>query len=213
MSSIPNDNTSFYNLQAADLHQKWLREKSISDLLPFIEMLEPGARVLDLGCGTGLDLVWLAKSGFQGVGVDCSSGMVEAAKNIHEHSGIQIQEKNFLLMSLAEGEFGGMWANLSFPEFPPENLQRLLAICFKGMKSGGILGAVLFEGVGSYEEAVICQTALSDRTAMLTRKIYLYSEKAISSLLDQTGFQIVRVGRNKGPNDSVTRLMVIAKRI
>ncbi len=213
MSTIPYDNTSFYNLQATDLHQKWLREKSISDLVPFMEMLDPGARILDLGCGTGLDLAWIAKSGFEGVGVDSSSCMVKAAREIHEHSGVQIHEKNFLFMSLAEGEFGGVWANLSFPEFPPENLQRLLAICFKGVKAGGVLGAVLYEGVGSYEEAVICPTALNDRSAMLTRKIHLYTEQAICSLLDQTGFQVVRVGRNKGPSDSVTKMMLIAKRV
>jgi len=213
MSTTFSDNSSFYNHQASDLHSKWLREKSVSDLVPFIEMLEPGARVLDLGCGTGLDLAWLSKAGFVGIGVDSSSCMVEAARAIHSQSGVEIQEKNFLFMSHGEGEFGGVWANLSFSELPAETLQRLLAICFKGVKVGGVLGAVLYEGVGSYEEAVMCPTTTADRAAMMTRKIHLYNEKAICSMFEQTGFQVERVGRQKGPNDSVTKLMILAKRI
>ena len=213
MSSVHYDNSSFYNHQAVDLHQKWLREKSVSDLVPFMDSLIHGGRVLDLGCGTGLDLAWLSKAGFKGVGIDSSSKLVEAAKTIHAQSGVEIIEKNFLMMTLSEAEYDGVWANLSFPELPAESLQRLLAICFKGVKQGGVLGAVLYEGLGSYEEAVMCPTAIPNRMAMLIRKIHLYSEQAICSMFEQTGFQVLKIGRQKGANDSVTRMMILAERV
>jgi SAM-dependent methyltransferase len=40
----------------------------------------PGARVLDLGCGTGEDAVWLASQGHVVHGIDESPKMIEAAK-------------------------------------------------------------------------------------------------------------------------------------
>jgi len=206
-----SDHSSYYNLQARDLHQKWLKEKSPADLLPFIEMLEPGARVLDLGCGNGLDLAWLCKAGFSGVGVESSSELADSARAVHASSGVVIEERNFMFLNLKESEFGGVWANLSFSELPAETLQRLLAICFKGVKIGGAIGAVLYEGAGSFEEVAV--TAVSVGSQKLpTRKIHLYSEKALCSMFDQTGFQVERVGRKKD-SSGANQILILAKRV
>ncbi len=212
MNTSFRDHSAYYDSQARALHQKWLREKSPSDLLPFIEMLEPGARVLDLGGGNGLDLAWLTKAGFQGVGVEASAELAAAARAVHAQSGVEIREKNFLFMNLAEGEFGGVWANLSFSELPAETLQRLLAICFKGVKVGGVLGAILFEGTGSFEEAAIVPSGASVMEKLPTRITHLYSEKALCSMFDQTGFQVERVGRKKSV-DGQDQILILAKRV
>lgn len=49
--------------------------------------LKPGATVLDLGCGTGRDVAFLQKKGFDAYGVDASVGMIEAAKEAHPNLG------------------------------------------------------------------------------------------------------------------------------
>lgn len=194
---------NYYNFHSSKLHGQWLREKSPSDLLPFIEALEYGSRVLDLGCGNGIDLAWLTKAGFQGVGIDSSTEMVSIARMIHAQSGVEIQQKNFLFLTLQEGEFGGVWANLSFPHLSPEELQRLLAICFKGVKVGGVMGAVLYEGSGSFQEGVDGPQ----------RKIHLYTEKALCSMFEQTGFQVMKVGRKTDANDPIPKILILAKRV
>lgn len=54
--------------------------------------LEPGLRCADLGCGTGvdtLDMVQLAAPG-EVIGVDCSSGMLEAARRRANAAGFEL---------------------------------------------------------------------------------------------------------------------------
>ena len=168
-----------------------------------MELLDPGARVLDLGCGRGMDLAWLSKEGFQGVGIDSSAVMVKIASEIHARSGVEIREKNFLFLSLESDSFDGVWANLSFPYLAPEELQRLLAICFKGVKVGGVLGAVMIEGVGNFEEEVEGKI----------RKVYRYSEKALCSMFEQTGFHIKKIGRKQNAYDQFSKMLMIAERV
>ncbi len=44
--------------------------------------LSRGARILDIGCGAGRHSLELARRGFETVGVDISSGLIEVAKNV-----------------------------------------------------------------------------------------------------------------------------------
>ncbi len=44
--------------------------------------LAKGARILDIGCGAGRHSLELARRGFETVGVDISSGLIEVAKNV-----------------------------------------------------------------------------------------------------------------------------------
>jgi SAM-dependent methyltransferase len=43
-------------------------------------LVGPGSRVLDAGCGTGRVAIWLAQQGFDCVGIDADSAMLEVAK-------------------------------------------------------------------------------------------------------------------------------------
>lgn len=52
------------------------------------EAFGPGDRVLDLGCGTGEDAVWLARRGIAIVAVDRSAEMVAAARAKVERAGV-----------------------------------------------------------------------------------------------------------------------------
>src|SRR5947209_15817765 len=45
-----------------------------------LAVAKPGARLLDLGCGTGLDLAYFAARGFRAHGIDWSPAMVARAR-------------------------------------------------------------------------------------------------------------------------------------
>lgn len=53
--------------------------------------LEPGARILDVGCGTGRHSVELAKHGYRMTGVDLSSGMLQQARKAAVDAGVEIE--------------------------------------------------------------------------------------------------------------------------
>lgn len=196
------DSVRYYDHHAPRLHSTWLKEKNPAELLPFLEAFDKNSRILDLGCGTGMDLTWIEKAGHQGVGVEGSATMIEIARAMNP--GLELIQKNLLFLSLKENEFDGVWANQVFQHFPAEQVQRMIATCFRGLKPGGVLGLVVFEGGGSFE----------DREGDLTgpsRSVYLYSEKALCSMVEQTGFQIKKIGRKQSA--SGPQILILASRV
>jgi SAM-dependent methyltransferase len=74
------------------------RERRYVDLV--VEGLEPGARVLDLGCGTGRPVAeYLAGRGFGVVGVDSSEAMLEIARRV-------VPRAEFVCGDMTEVDFG-----------------------------------------------------------------------------------------------------------
>jgi cyclopropane fatty-acyl-phospholipid synthase-like methyltransferase len=60
-------------------HDREFRAKGYVDML--LDRLEPGARVLDVGCGTGLPIArYVAGRGFRVTGVDASAKMLAIAR-------------------------------------------------------------------------------------------------------------------------------------
>lgn len=84
-----------------------------------------------------------------------------------------------------ENEWDGVWANHVFNKYKPEETQRVVASAFRGLKPGGVMGVILDESK--------------------------YSEKQICSMIEQTGFKILQVGRRQ--KETTSELLVVAKRI
>jgi cyclopropane fatty-acyl-phospholipid synthase-like methyltransferase len=73
-------------------YQKPVWDTGISppELLSFITTHTPG-KALDLGCGTGTNVITLAKSGWQVTGVDFASRAIRIAKQKAQHLGIKVE--------------------------------------------------------------------------------------------------------------------------
>jgi len=67
----------------------WDGDKPSSSIIRFREYLDKKDRVLDIGCGSGRDVIYLAKNGFDSYGIDFSKVAIEKTrkrykgKNLH----------------------------------------------------------------------------------------------------------------------------------
>ena len=200
------DSVLYYQHHARKLAERDLRVKNPSELLPFLEMLEPGTSVLDLGCGSGVDLLYIRRAGFEGSGLEASSELASIARI--QNPGAEILEKNFLFLTLKESTLGGV-ANHALDHLEPEMVQRVIAVLFRGLKTSGALGLVVYEGTESYQDRDLDLSGPS-------RFIHPYSEHAISSMVEQTGFKIKKIGRQPARPEqghALPSLLVLANKI
>jgi SAM-dependent methyltransferase len=107
------------------------------------ELFPPGARLLDIGCGTGLDAVELARRGHPVVATDWSPQMVERARDraaaaglsdrvVAEHVGVQE------LGQLRAGAFDGIYSNFGPLNCAPD-LAAVARDCAALLNPGGRL--------------------------------------------------------------------------
>lgn len=82
----------YYQQNYRAYHEKTFFVDPASFLMPFAENLKPGARILDIGCGSGRDLLWLKKRGFKVTGFERSSALADLAR---KKAGCEVFEGDF----------------------------------------------------------------------------------------------------------------------
>ena len=81
-----------------------------------ISLLPPGARLLDLACGTGTDAFWFARHGYTVHGIDISDGMLQRAATKAKQLGLEdrvtFEHLSYTdLGTLAGAQFDGAFSN------------------------------------------------------------------------------------------------------
>ncbi|MGD8792148.1 MAG: methyltransferase domain-containing protein [Anaerolineae bacterium] len=106
--------------------------------------IEPGDRVLDLGCGTGALALRLARRGARMVGVDPSPAMLDEAASRLRAQGVQ-EQVELRALGVAEldafgaGTFDAIASTLVFSELSPDEIDYALAECRRMLRPGGQL--------------------------------------------------------------------------
>lgn len=82
--------------------------------------LPSGADVLDIGCGAGSNILYLAQQGFHSHGVDLSPGAVAAARSRAEEARltVDVREGDALALPFADGSFSALIDNGCFHTIP-----------------------------------------------------------------------------------------------
>ncbi len=88
----------YYQHNYKAYHEKTFHIDPSSFLEPLARRLPPEAFILDVGCGSGRDLLWMKKRGFEVIGFERSPGLAELAR---ENAGCEVIEADFEIYDIS----------------------------------------------------------------------------------------------------------------
>ena len=100
----------------------------------FLQYLQLGSRILDLGCGSGRDARYFLGKGYQ---VDATDGSAEICRLASEYTGIPVRQMLFNELD-AEEEYDGIWACASILHLPEEELRDVMHRIGTALKEDGV---------------------------------------------------------------------------
>ena len=117
----------------------------------FIDTLQPGGLIADLGCGPAIDGARLAGAGFRVVGIDLSHGMLSIASKALD--GL-VAQGDLQAIPLADGLLDGIWCAAALLHVPEPDTDKVLQEFRRTVRRSGSLALVTALGEGSRFETV-----------------------------------------------------------
>ena len=146
----------------------------------FLQQAGAGARVLDLGCGTGRDMAWLEALDAPVVGADLSMGMLARAKR---RVGGLLAKMDMRTLGFQEDRFQGVWCNAAILHLPRAEASVALAEIQRVLTPGGTLFLSVQEGTGEGWE--------TGPYGGVERFFARYNQSEMETLLITCGFSVL----------------------
>jgi SAM-dependent methyltransferase len=185
-----------YDAIAARFIEKVRDRAEIAPLLDrFAAALRPGALVLDLGAGPGLDTADHRRRGLRAIGLDFSLGMLRAG--VREWPGPRVQA-DARRLPIASVTVAAVWANASLLHLDRDDARRALMEVRRVLCSQGLLFVSVKEGHGAETE-----TARYGQP----RFFQYWTASELDAALDAAGFDVVERTADVRPRNTwLTRL-------
>jgi len=198
-----------YNRIAED----WHRDHSHDDWWvggtdTFIKEFQAGARILDVGCGSGVKSKYLIDRGFKVMGVDISEKLLEIAKKEAPEGEFKVLSMNDL-DTMAE-MFDGVFAQASLLHIPRKEAGEIVEKMSRRLVPGGLLYIAVKEmREGKPEEGV---TKENDYGYEYERFFSYFTTDELEKYLTDAGLNIVSKLRNPNPSGKTVWLQIIGKK-
>jgi len=179
-------------LSKPDIHRAWIENLRTDEVNTFgfaaLERLllqtdlRPGAALLDAGCGTGTNSVWLAKRGFKVTGADFS----EFALSEVEGEGIDYRREDLTALSLEDASFDAVICIGVLMHIP--DVEKALQELVRVLRPGGYL--IIAEANANAPETYAFRAywRIARRNIRVDRKacgVEVWSETAAGPLLSR----------------------------
>ena len=125
----------YYNKHAEEFTASTFEVDMESLYQPFLAELPEGARILDVGCGSGRDTLAFKKKGYQVDAIDYSEELVKKASRL---TGIPIKLKSFYEFDDYEA-YDGIWACASLLHCERSRLKEVIGKLLRALKPNGVL--------------------------------------------------------------------------
>lgn len=126
------DTLAFYAREAS-AYVSHPSARASRDLPAFLARLAPGAHILELGCGGGLDSAQMIAAGFD---VDPTDGSPEMAAQAATRLGRPVRTLRFEALDAIEA-YDAVWANASLLHAPRDALPEILGRIWRALRPGG----------------------------------------------------------------------------
>lgn len=135
----------YYQKNYKTYHEKTFSIDPSSFLDPFAKRLPGDAFVLDVGCGSGRDLLWMKKRGFDVIGFERSPGLAELAR---DNAGCEVIEGDFETYDFSSILVDAIMAIGALVHVPHEGFSKVFENITSAIPDNGSVLITLKEGSG-----------------------------------------------------------------
>jgi SAM-dependent methyltransferase len=166
--------SDFYQIKYQAYHQKTFSIDPTSFLYPLVQRLPPEAFILDVGCGSGRDLVWMKKQGFDVIGFERSPGLAELAR---DNAGCEVIEGDFETYDFSSILVDAVMLIGALVHVPHEGFLKVFKNITSAIPDNGSVLITLKEGSGDLKD-------------LDGRIFYLWEDQKAREMFDTLGFKV-----------------------
>ncbi len=177
---MKNQRSNYYSNHFQDYHERTFHVDPSPFLIKLVHSLQKGVNVLDIGCGSGRDLLWLKMHGYDATGLERSPNLAQLAR---KNSGCSVIEGDFTVYDFSSLQFDallliGSLVHLHYSEFQP-----MLTRIQKALIVNGLILLTIKEGIGRV-------------TSKDGRVFTLWKSENLEVIFGELGFKILNFSKN-----------------
>ncbi len=139
----------YYQNNYSIYHQRTFYIDPSAFLEPLTSYLAPPARILDVGCGSGRDLLWFKNRGYEVIGLDRSYGLVQLAR---ENTGCRVVQADYNEFDFSRMNVQAILLIGALVHEPREQFSHALENILNALEKNGYVLLSLKQGQGTLEK-------------------------------------------------------------
>ena len=167
--------SDYYQQNYRNYHEKTFFVDPASFLTPFAEVLIPRTRILDIGCGSGRDLLWLKNRGFEVIGFERSPGLADLAR---KNADCEVIEGDFETYDFSRLSVDAIILVGAFVHLPHSKVPEVLNSINRALKDDGIIFLSTKKGAGHTSDSH-------------GRVFYLWNDDELRKLFEELGLNVI----------------------
>lgn len=150
----------------------------------FLKEVAKDGKVLDVGCGPGIDAGYMASKGYNVIGIDLSKEMIGLAKERFPR--IEFRISDMRRLTFGSGSFDGVFVAYSLIHIPKNDVLGVIKSLHGFLKPNGVIYFAFHEGKS--QEMFITEPLKPDEKMFLN----VFSSDEIKRLIKEAGFSIIK---------------------